>query len=643
MYAATYQGGLCVIEKDKKYDLNIPYTPVNGGFRIKDKMYFFDLKDVFEVNNKFKFKTSFKNLQCYFGKVSKDKKSLYLGATNRKGLWKFETESFYKNEPKFITFDSISGLKMNEIYTIVEDKYNRIWCSGINQGFVFVNPNDNKVTHFKKGINNNFGAIASVEDKFGGLWFGGVNSHLYFVNGNNKKIKNKDFIKINHPLLNSSKKIMSLLAFENFIIIGAYDKILILNLEEFYKNNKILLKYINPNESNFSSFIEQNTIVIAKDKTIWFSTSDNLYQWDIKKWLSLPTFKIVPTILIEKDSIETEFKAQKCIHFKPTENSFDIQIKYQTKDNMPRFINGLLVKKGEKPVFENPNLETKFQIKNISAGDYVFYVRVCQQDGSFTIFQYPITVDSFVWQKWWFWLLLMLPFFAVLVYFFQKRNQIEKQKKKLSQLNLSSLSNQFRPHFMLNALNSIGSQMQDKPHAEKVISRLGESINILYGFTQKSQFTLPFGKEWKLVENSIEIQRLLFMPDLNYILKNINLISDEYKIPVGLLQIPVENALLHGLRNKTDGNCILEIDFEENETHYFINIMDNGVGRENALRINNFKKNGNGLKTIHEMITIINQHQKNAIVFEIIDREKPSGTIVKITLNKNIDYDKIKI
>ena len=71
--------------------------------------------------------------------------------------------------------------------------------------------------------------------------------------------------------------------------------------------------------------------------------------------------------------------------------------------------------------------------------------------------------------------------------------------------------------------------------------------------------------------------------------------------------------------------------------------MDNGVGRENALRINNFKKNGNGLKTIHEMITIINQHQKNAIVFEIIDRENPSGTIVKITLNKNIDYDKIKI
>jgi len=146
-----------------------------------------------------------------------------------------------------------------------------------------------------------------------------------------------------------------------------------------------------------------------------------------------------------------------------------------------------------------------------------------------------------------------------------------------------------------------------------------------------------------LVENSIEIQRLLFIPDLNFVLKNGNLIPDDYEIPVGLLQIPVENALLHGLRNKTDGHCILEIDFADNETHYFITITDNGVGRDNASKINNFKKNRNGLKTILEMIHIINQHHKKAIVFDITDEINPSGTKVTITLHKNIDYDKIKI
>ena len=419
---------------------------------------------------------------------------------------------------------------------------------------------------------------------------------------------------------------------------------MLFDLKKWYANKTISVRYLNSIEINLTSNTEQNTILTDKrDKSIWLATSDMVYQWDIKKWLSLPIFKVNPTILIKKDSTEFEVSNTKKIELKPTENSFDIAINYQTKDNMPRFVNGVLVKKGDKPIFESPNLQTQFQFKNLAAGNYVFYVRICQQDGSFDVFQYSICVDSFLWQKWWFWVLLSIPIFGIIIYFFQKRNEIEKQKKKLSQLNLSSLSNQFRPHFMLNALNSIGSQMKDKPHAEKVISRLGESIDILYNFTQKNQFTLPFDNEWKLVENSIEIQRLLFIPELNFSVNNIQIIPIDYKIPVGLLQIPVENALLHGLRNKTDGNCNLEINFSFDENHYFVTIKDNGVGREKAAKINNFKKNGNGLKTIFEMIEIINQHEKKAITFKIIDLKEPTGTLVKISLNKIIDYDKIKI
>lgn len=252
-------------------------------------------------------------------------------------------------------------------------------------------------------------------------------------------------------------------------------------------------------------------------------------------------------------------------------------------------------------------------------------------------------IDTFYWQKWWFWAIVSLFPISFLLFYFKKRNQIEKQKKRLSQLNLSSLSNQFRPHFMLNALNSIGSQMGEKPHAEKVISRLGESINILYGFTQKNNFTLSFENEWKLVENSLEIQRLLFIPELNVTIKNKEVLPSDYKIPVGLFQIPIENALLHGLRNKTDGNCNLTIEFEENKTHYFITILDNGVGRQKAAEINNFKKNGNGLTTVFEMIKIINEHQKNGIKFKIFDLNQPKGTKISISLHKNIDYEKIKI
>lgn len=647
IWTGSYEGNISVIDREKVIESpSSDYRIMNGCIAVDNKILFYSEfhKGSLLFSDEKTFKKVLGNEIFFFGYKSENE-CYYFGSAGG-GLWKVKKNYFKTFSDKEITIiNPKNELENFNILTISEDRFNNIWF-GSGKGIGIYFPKENKaITWLKSNKTIDFhGTMAIRKDTKNTLWVGSVSGELLYYDLKNHNYTPKNFIRITHPLLNSDKPITFLHQWKDFLILGSKDKVLLFDLKKWYSTKTVNVRYLNSMEINLTSNTEQNTILTDKrDESIWFATSDMVYQWDIKKWLTLPTFKVVPNIIIKKDSLETEFSSDKIINFKPTENSFELQINYQTKDNMPRFINGVLVKKGEKPIFESPNLQTKFTFKNLSAGDYVFLVRVCQQDGSFNVFQYPICIDSFLWQKWWFWLLLSIPFFGTIVYFLQKRNQIEKQKKKLSQLNLSSLSNQFRPHFMLNALNSIGSQMQGKPHAEKVISRLGESINILYGFTQKNEFTLPFSNEWKLVENSIEIQRLLFMPDLNYEVRNNGILPNVYKIPVGLIQIPVENALLHGLRNKTDGNCILAINFDENETNYLITIMDNGVGRKNASRINNFKKNGNGLKTIFEMIAIINQHQKNAIVFEIIDKIEPFGTIVKITLNKNIDYDKIKI
>lgn len=539
-----------------------------------------------------------------------------------------------------------NGLNIFNIVTICEDKFGNIWTARSNQGVAVYNPKTNKAKTWqidKKEID--FGSMATVLDDKKTLWFGKKNGGLCYYNGKHENDYDvENFKSIYHPLLQNDIGIRFMQQWNNYLILGSNDKVLLFDLKKWYQNKKVLVRYLNAQETNFSAPTEQNTCFVDKrNQSFWFATGDMVYQWDIKKWLSLPTFSVVPNCIIYKNKTETKHKPNQQINFKPTENSFDIEINYQTKDNLPRYINATLVKKGEKPTFEIPNLQTKFHFANVSAGDYVFYVRVCQQDGSFDVFKYPIYIDSFVWQKWWFWLLISLFPIGFIFFYFRKKNEIEQTKKKLSQLNLASLSNQFRPHFMLNALNSIGSQLKDKPHAEKVISRLGESIDILYGFTQKNKFTLSFYNEMKLVENSIAIQKMLFIPELEVFITNKETIPNDYKIPVGLLQIPVENALLHGLRHKTNKDCVLKIDFSNDIENYHITISDNGVGRVKAAKINNFKTNGNGLKTILDMIAIINQHQLNAISFEIIDVKEPSATIVKISLKKQIDYDKIKL
>ncbi|MBN8640667.1 MAG: histidine kinase [Flavobacteriales bacterium] len=648
IWAGSYQGFLTTLNNGicKQSKIN-NFMYMNGGLAYKDKILLFaeSEKGALLFTDENKFKKIADSATFFYAYHSKNNK-LYLGSAG-KGLWSTDISNLDKNNPiEWEIIDEKRGLNLFNIITICEDRFGNIWSGRSNQGISVYNTKKRKAITWQIDQNEiDFGSMAMFLDNRKTLWFGRNDGGLCFYDGKYEGDYDvKNFKLINHPLLKSGLGITFLKQWNDYLILGAKDKILLFDLRQWYQDKKVFVRYLNPQETSFTTPTEQNACFIDKrDQSIWFSTGDMVYQWDIKKWLTLPTFKIIPDIVLRKDTIEKVYKVKKPLKLKPSENSFDIEIRYQTRDNMPRYLNGVLVRKGEKPVFEYPNLQTKYHFSNLSWGEYVFYVQVFQQDGSYDVFEYPILIDNFFWQKWWFWALISLVPISFVFYHYKKKSEIEKTKKKLSQLNLASLSNQFRPHFMLNALNSIGSQMDDMPHAEKVISRLGESITILYGFTQNNEFAHAFTDEWKLVENIIEIQKLLFIPDLKISIIGKDIVEENYRIPVGLIQIPVENALLHGLRNKEDGSYILRIIFNDDGDYYKIDIIDNGVGRERAKEMNDFKKNGNGLKTIFEMIKIINRYEPNAIYFYIKDLESMEGTKITIRLKKQINYEQIKL
>lgn len=648
IWAGSYQGYLATLDNSiSKQSRITDFMYMNGGLAYKDKMLLFaeSEKGALLFSDENKFKKIADSATFFYAYKSKDNK-LYLGSA-AKGLWCTDINNLDQNKPiKWNIINEKKGLNLFNILTICEDRFGNIWSGRSNQGIAVYNAKTRKAITWQIDQNEiDFGSMAMFLDHRKTLWLGRNDGGLCYYDAKDEEDYDvKNFKLISHPLLKSSLGITFIKQWKDYLILGAKDKILLFNLKQWYLNKKVFVRYLNPQETSFSTPTEQNACFIDKrDQSIWFATGDMVYQWDIKKWLTLPTLKINPNIIFKRDTILNIYKEKQPLKLKPTENSFDIEISYQTKDNMPRYLNGTLFKKGEKPNFDNPNLQTSFHFSNLSSGEYVFYVRVIQQDGSWSLYEYPILIDSFFWQKWWFWVLTSLVPISFIFYHYKKKTEIEKTKKKLSQLSLASLSNQFRPHFMLNALNSIGSQMENMPHAEKVISRLGESITILYGFTQNNEFVHAFSDEWKLVENIIEIQKLLFIPSLKVSINSKEIVKENYKIPVGLIQIPVENALLHGLRNKEEGNYILQIIFIEEDDYYKIDIIDNGVGRKKAKEFNNFKKNGNGLKTIFEMIDIINRYEPNALYFCIEDMEESGGTKITIQLKKKINYEQIKL
>jgi LytS/YehU family sensor histidine kinase len=312
---------------------------------------------------------------------------------------------------------------------------------------------------------------------------------------------------------------------------------------------------------------------------------------------------------------------------------------------------------------KEPSLINNFTFKNLQSGHYIFYIDIFEIDGSTSHYEYKIIIKKFLWQQWWFWLAIALLCIAVVAYLLnlKKEKQLAEQAaktkeaelqtvkaeqaKKIANLQLVTLSSQFRPHFILNALNTIGAQMDDKPEAESVLSRLGESINLIFSHAQQQKIVHPFANEWQLVENIIHIHRLMYLKQLqtdvptNDVLKKYS----DIKVPLGILQIPIENALLHGLSNKEHEPWLLAIKIQENNDYIFIEINDNGVGRKKSATLSNFTKHGTGTKNLTEIINIINASNPHKIMVEYKDDAFTEnnigvGTTVTITLPKLLDY-----
>jgi LytS/YehU family sensor histidine kinase len=295
---------------------------------------------------------------------------------------------------------------------------------------------------------------------------------------------------------------------------------------------------------------------------------------------------------------------------------------------MPRYMSAILTGKGDSINFPNPSLQTQFDYSNLAPGTYLFSIRIFQSDGTTSSQTFTIVVKKFWWQHIWVWILFALIILVPIVLWLngsRKTALLQKvkaeQDSKLANLQLVSLSSQFRPHFILNALNAIGAGSDDKPDQESILSRLGESVNLIFNHAKEQKTTHKLSNEWKLVLNIIEIHRLMYLKELQLSLPAPQLLAEiaDIQVPLGLLQIPVENALLHGLNNRLVPPWVLEIDIEPHGEFAYLIITDNGVGRQFSASLSNFTRHGTGAKNLEEVVRILNEHSKNKISIKYED------------------------
>ena len=151
--------------------------------------------------------------------------------------------------------------------------------------------------------------------------------------------------------------------------------------------------------------------------------------------------------------------------------------------------------------------------------------------------------------------------------YLERKRQLEAQKSAL-------MLSQINPHFIYNTLSTIASMCDTSPKQAKYLTidfaqYLRRNINTL-----TSEELIPFDQEMDHVACYLKIEQARFRDKLNivYFLQ-----CKDFSLPPLTIQPIVENAVKHGITKRAEGGTV-KVSSYDNETHYIIEVIDDGVG-----------------------------------------------------------------
>ncbi|MFB3171009.1 histidine kinase [Neobacillus sp. 179-C4.2 HS] len=201
---------------------------------------------------------------------------------------------------------------------------------------------------------------------------------------------------------------------------------------------------------------------------------------------------------------------------------------------------------------------------------------------------------------------------------------IEQEQEEKRAIELQALFAQIRPHFLINTLNSIKCSLfinDDYEHAEKI-----NALMSLLRAYMKIDEPSTIESECKLLSYYIEIMRM--RTEVNVELKVE--MEDEVKdinLPKLLLQPFIENAIVHGLSEKSAGEITIRA--KKVDQWIFIMISDNGKGMsENQLLELNRMLKSDVKETSYNRVGLMNIAKRLKLYYG-------SNTDIKLQQNKN--------
>jgi len=194
-----------------------------------------------------------------------------------------------------------------------------------------------------------------------------------------------------------------------------------------------------------------------------------------------------------------------------------------------------------------------------------------------------------------------------------------------TEAQLSALRAQINPHFLFNALTTIGYLIQTAP--EKALATLMKLTQLLRGVLKTSGEFSTLGEEINLIKSYLEIERARFEERLDV---EIDVAQDleKMRVPAFILQPLVENAVKHGISKSRNGGMVkIAANLKNDKERIFLklSVFDGGAGIDANELLQN-KKNGVGLNNIEQRLH--SYYGKTAVLK--IESEIGKGTMAEI-------------
>ncbi|MDQ6787579.1 MAG: histidine kinase [Acidobacteriota bacterium] len=161
---------------------------------------------------------------------------------------------------------------------------------------------------------------------------------------------------------------------------------------------------------------------------------------------------------------------------------------------------------------------------------------------------------------------------------FEQEIQAQEFSKLATEAQLRALRAQINPHFLFNALTTIGYLINAAP--EKAFETLMKLTQLLRGILRASGEFSTLGDEIKLIESYLEIEQARFEERLKVKIDAPPALF-HLKIPSLILQPLVENAVKHGIEHSKRGGEV-EISARLDANCLTLEVADTGAGFDKA-------------------------------------------------------------